>query len=474
MKVLVIGGGGREHALVWKIRQSARVSRVYCAPGNAGIGELAELVPLTPDDVPGLRRFAEQERIDLTVVGPELPLSLGLVDAFAAHGLRVFGPNRQAAQLEASKAFAKALMRQEGIPTPHFGTFSDPDEAQRYVSEVGAPVVVKADGLAAGKGVVICATVKEAREAIDEIMRARLFGEAGDRIVVEEFLEGEEASFLAFTDGHTVLPLASAQDYKRAFDGDRGPNTGGMGAYSPAPLITPALADRIVQEIMLPAIKGLSQRKITYKGILYAGLMVVQRGFHPPARGFHPPARGPKSKGGSTPLQGVHSPKKGGETLDFGLETLDLRVLEFNVRFGDPECQPLMLRLKSDLVEVMEAVIDERLAGVTLSWDARPAVCVVLAAEGYPGSYETGKPIAGLESLHAWQDGVVFHAGTARANGAFVTKGGRVLGVTASGAEIGDALAAAYRAVEQISWPGMHYRRDIGQRALTRRVMGDE
>src|SRR2546422_3387272 len=425
MKVLVIGGGGREHALVWKIRQSPRVSRVYCAPGNAGIGELAELVPLTPDDVPGLRRFAEQERIDLTVVGPELPLSLGLVDAFAAHGLRVFGPNRQAAQLEASKAFAKALMRQEGIPTPHFGTFSDPDEAQRYVSEVGAPVVIKADGLAAGKGVVICATVKEAHKAIDEIMRARLFGDAGDRIVVEEFLEGEEASFLAFTDGYTVLPLASAQDHKRAFDRDRGPSTGGMGAYSPAPLITPALADRIVQEIMLPAIKGLSQRKITYKGILYAGLMVVQS----PQSKVHSPkstVQSPQSTGGSTPLQGVHSPKRGGETLDCGRETVDLRVLEFNVRFGDPECQPLMLRLKSDLVEVMEAVIDERLAGVTLSWDARSAVCVVLASEGYPGSYETGKPIAGLESLHAWQDGVVFHAGTARANGAFVTKGGRV------------------------------------------------
>jgi phosphoribosylamine--glycine ligase len=422
MKILVIGSGGREHALVWKIRQSPRVTRLYCAPGNAGIGELAELVALTPDDVHALRHFAEQERIDLTVVGPELPLSLGLVDEFETHGLRIFGPNHQAAQLEASKAFAKEIMRKQRVPTSYFGVFTDPDEAQRYVSEVGAPVVVKADGLAAGKGVFICSTVKEAHEAIDEIMRARLFGDAGDRVVVEEFLEGEEVSFLAFVDGTTVLPLASTQDHKRIFDGDQGPNTGGMGAYSPAPLVTPPLAERIVQEIMLPVVMGLRQRKIIYKGILYAGLMINQE---------------------------------------------SVKVLEFNVRFGDPECQPLMLRLQSDLVEVMEAVIDERLTEVTLSWDTRPAVCVVLAAEGYPGTYETGRPIMGLEALRLWKEGVVFHAGTARVNDSFVTKGGRVLGVTATGAGISDAIAAAYWAVGQISWPGMQYRRDIGQRALT-------
>lgn len=421
MKILVIGSGGREHALVWKICQSPRVTRVYCAPGNAGIGELAELISLTPDDVHGLRRFAEQEHIDLTVVGPELPLSLGLVDEFEAHGLRVFGPNRQAAQLEASKAFAKDLMRRQGIPTPYFGVFAQPDEAQRYVDEVGAPVVVKADGLAAGKGVIICSTVKEAHEAIDEIMRVRLFGDAGDRIVVEEFLEGEEVSFLAFTDGTTVLPLASAQDHKRVFDRDQGPNTGGMGAYSPAPLVTPALAERIEQEVLLPVVRGLKQRNIVYKGILYANLMINRE---------------------------------------------SVKVLEFNARFGDPECQPLMLRLRSDLVEIMEAVIDERLSEVTLSWDARPAVCVVLAAEGYPGSYETGRPIAGLETLRDWNEGLVFHAGTSKVDGSLVTKGGRVLGVTATGAEIGDAIAAVYRAVKQISWPGMHYRTDIGQRAL--------
>jgi phosphoribosylamine--glycine ligase len=423
MKVLVIGSGGREHALVWKIRQSPRVTHVYCAPGNAGIGELAELISLTPDDVHGLRLFAEQEHIDLTVVGPELPLSLGLVDEFEAHGLRVFGPNRQAAQLEASKAFAKDLMRRQGIPTSYFGVFTQPDEARRYVDEVGAPVVVKADGLAAGKGVIICATVKDAHEAIDEIMRARLFGDAGDRVVIEEFLEGEEVSFLAFTDGTTVLPLASAQDHKRVFDGDLGPNTGGMGAYSPAPLVTPALAARINQEILLPTVRGLKQRNISYKGILYAGLMINQE---------------------------------------------SVKVLEFNARFGDPECQPLMLRLRSDLVDIMEAVIDERLGEVTLSWDPRPAVCVVLAAEGYPGSYENGRPIAGLETLRDWQEGMVFHAGTAKVDNSLVTKGGRVLGVTATGNEISDAIAAAYRAVKQISWPGMHYRTDIGQRALAR------
>ena len=425
MKILVVGSGGREHALVWKIRQSSRVTRIFCAPGNAGIGELADLVPLKPDDIQGLRQVAVQEQIDLTVVGPELPLSLGVVDEFEAYGLRIFGPNRQAAQLETSKAFAKELMRQQHVPTPAFRVFTDPNAACRYVSESGAPVVVKADGLAAGKGVLLCTTVKEAHDAINAIMRARLFGEAGNRIVVEEFLEGEEVSFLAFTDGITVLPLASSQDHKRVFDGDRGPNTGGMGAYSPAPVMTSALADRIVQEILLPVIVGLKQRQITYKGILYAGLMI--------------------SRDRAT-------------------------VLEFNARFGDPECQPLLLRLQSDLVAAMEATIDERLAEVALSWDARPAVCVVLAAEGYPGQYKTGMRIEGLESLHGWRDGVVFHAGTTKANNSFVSQGGRVLGVTATGTDLRAALAAAYQVIERISWPGMHYRRDIGHRALARLI----
>lgn len=423
MKVLVIGSGGREHALVWKIHQSQRVSQIYCAPGNAGISELAELVALAPDNIPGLLQFAQHERIDLTVVGPELPLSLGLVDEFETHGLRAFGPNRQAAQLEVSKAFAKALMQRQGIPTAAFDAFTDPEKARLYIRERGAPVVVKADGLAAGKGVFVCSTVEEALRAIEQIMSERVFGDAGNQVVIEEFLEGEEASFLAFTDGKTVLPLASSQDHKRIFDDDQGPNTGGMGAYSPAPVVTPALTDRITTDILLPVIHGLRAQGIIYKGILYAGLM-IQHG---------------------------HA-----------------KVVEFNVRFGDPECQPLMFRLQSDLVEVMEAVLEERLAEITLAWDERPAVCVVLTAGGYPGPYETGTPIFGLDTLRDWKDGMVFHAGTAKSDDAIVTKGGRVLGVTAAGADLSEAITEAYSAVGKITWAGMHYRRDIGHRALTR------
>ncbi|MSQ47299.1 MAG: phosphoribosylamine--glycine ligase [Deltaproteobacteria bacterium] len=423
MKILVIGGGGREHALVWKLRQSPRVRKIYCAPGNAGIGELAELVALAPDDIVGLLRFATTERIDLTVVGPEVSLSLGIVDRFTAQGLRIFGPAQQAAQLEVSKAFAKQLMQEQGVPTAAFATFTDPIAARDYVTQVGTPIVVKADGLAAGKGVLICQTVQEAHRAISEIMHGRVFGTAGDRVVIEEFLEGEEASFLAFTDGTTVLPLASTQDHKRIFDNDQGPNTGGMGAYSPAPVVTPALVERIVNEIMLPTIQGLKRRGITYKGILYAGLMI---------------------RGAS------------------------VKVIEFNVRFGDPECQPLMVRLQSDLVEVIDATIDGRLADVSLTWNPDSAVCVVLTARGYPGHYETEQPISGLDTLRQWQEGVVFHAGTAKTGGQIVTKGGRVLGVTATGKDISAAIATVYQAVAKISWPGMHYRRDIGQRAVGR------
>ncbi len=421
MKVLVIGSGGREHALVWKIRQSPRVSKIYCAPGNAGIADQAELVALAADDVAGLCAFAEKERIGLTLVGPELPLSLGIVDRFEARGLRVFGPNRAAAQLEGSKAFTKELLRQQGVPTAAFGVFRDPDKASRYIEKVGAPIVVKADGLAAGKGVLVCATQAEAQSAITSIMRERQFGAAGDQVVIEEFLRGDEASFLALTDGSHILPLASSQDHKQVFDGDRGPNTGGMGAYSPAPVVTPALTAQIMQDILTPVVRGLRQRNIVYKGVLYAGLMI-----------------------------------------DHG----QAQVLEFNVRFGDPECQPLMLRLKSDLVEVMQAVIDERLDQVTLDWDERAAVCVVLTSEGYPGSYEKGRAIAGLEQCADWQDVAIFHAGTQRQADALVTTGGRVLGVTATGPDIRQAIATTYQAVQRISWPGMHYRRDIGQRAL--------
>jgi len=423
MNILLIGSGGREHALAWKLRQSPRVKRIFAAPGNAGIAAVADLVQLAVDDVIGLARFARDERIDLTVVGPELPLTMGIVDEFHRHGLRIFGPTREAAQLEGSKAFTKDLLRRHGIPTGFFGSFSDADEAARYIAEVGVPIVVKTDGLAAGKGVLICQTLKEAEEAIDEVMRTRIFGDAGARVVIEEFLEGEEVSFIALTDGRTVLPLASSQDHKRAFDGESGPNTGGMGAYSPAPVVTPALHERIMREIMEPVVEALRAAKIDYRGVLYAGLMITDGG-----------------------------PK----------------VLEFNARFGDPECQPLMLRLRSDLVDLIEGCIDGRLAEVDAVWDPRAAACVVLAAAGYPGAYEKGKIIRGLESLVGWQNGVVFHAGTARRDDAVVTNGGRVLGVTALGETVRDAVAEAYWAVERVQWDGMHYRRDIGYRALAR------
>jgi phosphoribosylamine--glycine ligase len=423
MNILVIGSGGREHALAWKIRQSPHVKRLFAAPGNAGIATVANLVRLAAEDVNGLVRFARDERIDLTVVGPELPLTLGIVDEFRRHGLRIFGPTRDAAQIEGSKVFAKSLLRRSGVPTGFFSTFSDADEATRYVQEVGAPIVIKTDGLAAGKGVLICATVKDAEAGIDEIMRTRIFGDAGRQVVIEEFLEGEEASFLALVDGETVLPLASAQDHKRAFDGEAGPNTGGMGAYSPAPVVTHAMHERIMREIMQPVVGALRESKIDYRGVLYAGLMIT--------------GSGPK-------------------------------VLEFNARFGDPECQPLMLRLKSDLVEAMDACIDGRLAACRLDWDERAAACVVLAARGYPGAYEKGKIIRGLESLDGWENGVVFHAGTASRDHTVVTNGGRVLGVTALGRTVREAVQEAYWAVEQIHWEGVHYRRDIGYRALER------
>ena len=424
MKVLVVGGGGREHALVWKLKQSPRVDALWCAPGNAGIAEQAECVPIAADDLKGLIRFATERQIDLTVVGPELPLTMGIVDKFGAAGLRAFGPTAAAAQLEGSKAFTKELLRHERVPTAFFGAFTDPDDAVRYVREVGAPIVVKADGLASGKGVFICATVEEAVEAVDELMRTRVFGDAGGKVVVEEFLEGEEVSFMALTDGTTVLPLATSQDHKRALDGDRGPNTGGMGAYSPAPLVGPELEARILTEIIEPVVRGLARQGIKYTGILYAGLMV-----------------------------------KDGKA----------KVLEFNVRLGDPEAQVLLARLRSDLAELVERTCTGRLAGTKIAWDPRAAACVVLAAEGYPGGVERGRPISGVEGLRGWRDGVVFHAGTRRVDGRLVTDGGRVLGVTALGETIETAVELAYGAVDKIGWPGMHYRRDIGHRALAKK-----
>jgi phosphoribosylamine--glycine ligase len=426
MKILVVGGGGREHALCWKIRQSPHVRDLYCAPGNGGIAEIARCVALAADDVEGICRFAAQNAIDLTVVGPELPLTLGLVDALERRGLRAFGPHAAGARLEGSKAFTKCLLEECGVPTASFGVFSEVAPARDFVRRIGrgdGRVVVKADGLAAGKGVSVCSSEAEAFAAIDQSLRERAFGAAGSAVVVEEFLEGEEASFLALTDGETVIALEPCQDHKRIFDGDLGPNTGGMGAYSPAPVVTREVHDRVLSEVIDPVVTGLRARGIRYQGVLYAGLMIHE-----------------------------------GEP----------RVLEFNARFGDPECQALLVRLKSDLVETMMAVAERKLAGHRLRWDPRPSVCVVLAAEGYPGEISKGDEIRGLEALQEWPDGLVFHAGTARQHGRVVTAGGRVLGVSALGATLSQAIANVYGAVDKIRWRGMQYRRDIGARALRR------
>ena len=421
MNVLVIGSGGREHALVWKISHSPRVRKIFCAPGSAAIGELAETVAIAPDEIDKLAEFAAKEKIDLTVVGPELPLTLGITDFFEARGLRIFGPNKAAAQLEGSKAFAKEILRANKIPTASFATFRDAASAKNYLSQQQSPYVIKADGLAAGKGVLICADRREAEAAVEAFLVRKTLGEAGDKVVIEEFLDGEEASFMVLTDGEHILPLASSQDHKRAFDNDQGPNTGGMGAYSPAPVVTPQMHERIHREILAPLLVGLKTEKIRYRGVIYVGLMITQDG-----------------------------PK----------------VLEFNARFGDPECQPIMMRLKSDLIALMEATIDGTLDEIEAEWHDDPAVCVVLCAGGYPGPHDKGKEIHGLEKLKNWQSGFVFHAGTVTDNGCWLTSGGRVLGVTARGDTIAAAVNEAYRAVGEISWEGMHYRKDIARRAL--------
>jgi phosphoribosylamine--glycine ligase len=421
MKVLVIGNGGREHALVWKISHSANKPKIYCAPGSAAIGKLAVPVAIQPEQVEKLADFATNEKIDLTVVGPELPLTLGIADLFESRGLRIFGPNKTAAQLEGSKAFAKEMLKQTNIPTAAFGTFTDAPSAKQYLSERRPPYVVKADGLAAGKGVLICSSSQEAERAVDEILVRRSFGRAGDKLVIEEFLEGEEASFMVLTDGEHILPLASTQDHKRVFDNDAGPNTGGMGAYSPAPVVDQSIHERIQREILTPLLNGLKNKGIRYRGMIYVGLMITNEG-----------------------------PK----------------VLEFNARFGDPECQPIMMRLKSDLIPLLEATIDGKLNDIQPEWYEEAAVCVVLCAAGYPGSYDKGKEIHGLDKLRNWQRGFVFHSGTVKENGRWSTSGGRVLGVTARGRSITAAVEEAYRAVGEISWEGMHYRKDIAYRAL--------
>ena len=423
MKILVIGSGGREHALVWKISQSPKVVKIFCAQGSAAIGELAECVAIGPEQIDKLAGFAEKEKIDLTVVGPELPLTLGISDLFESRGLKIFGPNKTAAQLEGSKAFAKEILRQTNIPTASFGTFTDAALAKKYLAQQKPPYVIKADGLAGGKGVVICLDINDAIAVSDGILVEKTFGEAGEKIVIEEFLEGEEASFMVLTDGDHALPLASSQDHKRVFDNDEGPNTGGMGAYSPAPVVTSVIHQRILDGILKPLLVGLRNKGIRYRGVIYVGLMITKSG-----------------------------PK----------------VLEFNARFGDPECQPIMMRLKSDLVPLLEATIDGKLNQVQPEWYEDPAVCVVLSARGYPGPYDKGDEIRGLDKLRHWEKGFVFHAGTAKENGRWLTSGGRVLGVTARGSDIGNAVTNAYSAVSQISWDGMHYRKDIACRAIAR------
>jgi phosphoribosylamine--glycine ligase len=501
VKVLVVGKGGREHSLCWKLKQSPRVSAVYCAPGNAGTAVDAQNVPIEAGETRSLLQFAKREGIGLTIIGPEEPLTSGIVDAFQREGLRAFGPRRDAAELEGSKVFAKDLMRQAGIPTADYRIFRGAPDAENYILSrevslvvrskgrstlrhtlhcrtaaetleaierimdpreqlgpgvqveieergqrrlfdtaaeardhvLGRPLgmVIKADGLAAGKGVFVCDNLRQALEAIDQIMLRRVFGKAGDRVIIEERLDGQESSILALTDGRTIVPLESSQDHKRAFDHDEGPNTGGMGAYSPAAIVTPELMEQVEREILVPAVHALKRARRPFRGVLYAGLMLTNQG-----------------------------PK----------------VLEFNVRFGDPECQAVLMRLKSDLFEALDAVVDERLDRVTLEWDPRPSVCVVMASEGYPGHFERDRVINNLEEAERMPDVKVFHAGTALRNdpitgrdGRVVTDGGRVLNVTALGDTLADAQTRAYEAARAIRFAGGWYRRDIAEKAIRAR-----
>jgi len=427
MKVLVIGSGGREHALVWKLAQSPKVEKIYGAPGNPGIAQIGECVNISPTDIKGLADFAEKEGIDLTVVGPEAPLVAGIVDEFESRGLKIFGPSKEAARLEGSKAFSKEMMKKCGVPTADFEVFDDPEKAKKYIKEKGAPIVVKADGLAAGKGVVVARNVEEALEAIDRIMVEKVFGDAGNRVVVEDCLFGEEASYLVVTDGENFIPLATAQDHKAVFDGDKGPNTGGMGAYSPAPVLSKEMEKEVQEKVIKPILRGMREEGHPFKGILYAGLMITEEG-----------------------------PK----------------VLEFNVRFGDPEAQVILRRLKTDLVDVCQSVIEGNLID-SLEWIPETAICVVLASKGYPGKYEKGKVITGIEEAEKIDNVVVFHAGTAIKDGKLVTNGGRVLNVTALGKDIVEARENVYKAIEKIHFDGMHYRKDIGLKALKRLNSGN-
>ena len=421
--VLLVGGGGREHSLAWKLAQSPGLGRLVAAPGNPGIAAHARCVPVKDTAIDDLVALAQRERPDLVVVGPETPLAMGLADRLRAAGFAVFGGGAAAARLESSKAFAKDLMARHRIPTARFGTFRDLESARAYCRERRAPLVVKADGLAAGKGVIICRSLEEADAALAQCLQARAFGDSGLTVVVEEFLEGEEASFFAISDGTAVLPLAAAQDHKTVWDGDRGPNTGGMGAYSPAPVMDAAMEARVMAEIVRPTIAAMAGEGTPYTGVLYVGLMITREG-----------------------------PK----------------VIEFNCRFGDPECQVLLPRLDEDLLALLLAAATGKGLPSSLAWSPRSSVCVVMTSAGYPGHYETGRPITGLEAAGQVDGVTVFHAGTARAGGALVTAGGRVLGVQALGADVAAAIRAAYAAVERIRFDGAHYRRDIGHHALRR------
>ncbi len=424
MKVLVVGSGGREHTLVWKIAQSPLVESVYATPGNGGICREPKTQCLPwPGSLEALADMALEMGIDLTVVGPEDPLAEGIVDVFQSKGLLIFGPCKAAARLEGSKAFAKEFMSRFGIPTAEYSIFSDPKEAKSFIRGVGAPIVVKADGLAAGKGSIVCRTIEDALSAVDRIMIEKVFGDAGNRVVVEELLVGEEASFLAITDGEHVYPLAGSQDHKPVFDNDEGPNTGGMGAYSPAPVITPLVYERVMERVMRPVVEGMREMGHPFKGVIYAGLMIRDE---------------------------------------------DPKVLEFNVRFGDPEAQPILMRMESDIVPALMASIEGGIDHVEITYKSQAAVCVVMASGGYPGRYEKGFEIEGLEDVEGMEGVKVFHAGTIERDGRIVTNGGRVLGVTALGGDIREAIARAYSAVEKIHWPGVHYRRDIGAKALRR------
>jgi len=421
MKVLVVGGGGREHALCWKISKSPIVKALFCAPGNVGISKHATSVDIKVTDIESMVRFARAEEIDLTVVGPEIPLSLGIVDRFQEENLNIFGPNKSAAEIESSKVYSKNLMKKYDIPTAFFSTFYDYGDAVNWVKEVKPPLVIKADGLAAGKGVIICHTEDESIDALDGIMRSKIFGDSGNRVVIEEFLQGEEVSFIAFTDGENVLPLASSQDHKALLDGDKGPNTGGMGAYSPAPIVTSELHGAIMNQVMIPTVRALKEEGRVYKGILYAGLMI---------------------------------------------EGTDIKVLEFNCRFGDPEAQPLLMRMRSDIVPIMRAISRGGVAEGEFQWYDQASVCVVMASKGYPGDYKKGFQIDRIDDVNDMDGVIVFHSGTSRDGSNIVANGGRVLGVTALGDNIPDAISTAYNAVNHIDCESLYFRTDIGKKAL--------